>query len=502
MNDSSSGRRGAFAAIRPRSCRTAAPLSYAQQRMWLFNQLEPGNPLYNRPRATRWTGPLDGAALERSLAEIARRHEVLKARYPLAEHGPVQEVATDEPFHLALADFTAGSRDEREDAAHRWMVAEAARPFTLTEEPPFRAFLLRLAPEEHLLLLVLHHIASDRWSRALLLRELLALYPALVSGRPSPLPELRIQYADYAEWQQQRLQGAWLLGELAYWREKLSGAPAVLTLPTHKPRPAAQTHVGGLVSFALRKDLVEALTDLARREHATTFMVILAGFKALWARATGQTDLMIGVPVAGRVRVELENLIGCFANTLVLRADLSGDPTFREAVGRVREATLGAFDHQELPFEKLVAELRPRRDPSYHPLFQVLFNSQLDFASETVNIPGLRIAEVEIDLGAALVDLAVDFKLGRDCWLCHFTFNSELLDEPLVAKLADQYRMILEAAVSDPEQRLSALPRPPAAAAPDEYERLLQDLDRISEEEAERLLAAESSERSREGLSP
>jgi hypothetical protein len=451
-----SGQREVSAGIRLRSCRSSAPLSFAQQRMWFFNQLEPESPLYNLAVATRWTGPLDAAALERSLAEVVRRHEVLRTRFPMTEHGVVQEIAPAGPLHLQVLDFTVGSSEEREEGARRWMLAEAARPFRLTQESPFRAFALRLAPEEHLLLQVIHHIAWDRWSKGVLLAELVALYPALAAGLPAPLSELRIQYGDYAEWQQHHFQGHRLEHELAYWRGRLSGAPTVAGLPADRARPAAQRHVGAKVSFPLSEDLLEALTSLARREKASAFMVLLAGFKALWARSTGQADLVVGVPIAGRVRVEVEKLIGCFANTLVLRTDLSGDPTFREVLNRVREVVLGGFDHQEMPFEKLVEELRPPRNPGYHPFFQVLFTSHLDFFEKAVEIPGLRIQDVKIDFGTAFVDLSVDFKRGSAGRLCCFTYNTDLFDESTIAHLARQYGAILEAAVSDPERRLSA----------------------------------------------
>jgi hypothetical protein len=486
-----------LATIEPRPCRTSVPLTLAQQRMWLVNQLEPDSPLYNRARASRWTGPLDAAALERSLAELIRRHEVLRTRFPLSKQGAIQEIAAPDSFQLPVVDFGIPSRFEREEKARRWMLAEAGRPFHLTQEPPFRAFLLRLAPDEHLILLVIHHIASDRWSRGVLLGELVTLYTALASGRPSPLPELKIQYGDYAVWQQEHyFQGPGFEADLAYWRDRLRGAPAALSLPTDRPRPQAQTHVGAQVCLTLPADLVGSLTGYARRERASAFMVLLAGFKALWVRSTGQTDIVIGAPVTGRTGVELEKLIGCFANTLVLRTDLSGDPTFQEILSRVREVTLGGFDHQELPFEKLVEELRPPRIPGCHPLFQVLFNSHLDFAWDVIEIPGLSIEDIEIDLGTALVDLSLDFKRESAGWVCHFTYNTDVFDHSTVARLARQYRVVLEAAVAKPEQRLSALPLPLPVPASDEFERVFQELEQMSDEDAERLLA-ESRQRSR-----
>ncbi len=476
--------------ISRREGRAPAPLSYAQERMWFLNQLEPDSSVYNVPRASRWSGTLDAAALERSLGEIVRRHEILRTRFPLTDEGVVQEVLPALEFHLPRRDLTGLPATARERAARQCMIEEAARPFDLTRQPPFHATLLRLAEQEHWLVFLIHHIAFDRWSRGILLGELFELYPVFAAGGTSPLPEPPIQFSDYAAWQRERFQGDYVERDLVYWRERLRAAPPLLALPTDRARPARQTYTGGRVSLKLPAHLTESLAALARRKRATPFIVLLAAFKALLARFTGEADVVVGAPVAGRDHVELERLIGCFTNTLVLRTDLSGDPTFVDILERVREATLGGLDHQELPFEKLVEELRPPRDPRYHALFQVLFN-YLNFPYEVGQFRELRVEDVAVPLEIALVDLAVDLRRGPEDWSCTFTYNTDLFDASTIARLARQYRAILEVVVGDPERPLSDLLPDRSMGAPDASERLLQELDQISDDEAERLLAAE-----------
>jgi len=385
-------------------------------------------------------------------------------------------------------DLSALAADSVEEEASSRLLAESRRPFDLTCDPPLRASLLRLAPDVHVLVLMIHHIAFDRWSRGLLRRELAVLYSAFAASRPSPLPEPAIQYRDYAAWQHERLRTEALERELTYWRERLGGAAPVLELSSDRPRPAAPTYRGRQVSFTLTDGLLEALGSLSRRERVSRFMTLLAAFNALLARSTGQTDLVVGTPIAGRTLVELSDLIGCFTNTLVLRTDLSGDPTFRELLGRVRQVALGAYAHQELPFEKLVEELQPERSTRHHPLFQVLFN-YLDFPAAPLAVPGLRIEDIEMTLDTALVDLGVDIKRAGRTITCYVTGSADLFDAPTVSRLADQYRALLAAVAANPERRISSLPLAPAEGEPDETHRVLQELDEMSEEEAGRLLA-------------
>jgi amino acid adenylation domain-containing protein len=445
-----------------RSSGSPAPLSFAQSRMWFFAQLEPESAAYHSLRATRWIGPLEIGVLERSLAQVVLRHEVLRTRFPVVGGTAEQEVAPPGVFRLPVVDLTAFAAEEREERAREWVGVEFRRPFDLVRGSPLRATLLRLSADEHLLVLMAHHIVIDGWSMGILYRELAALYAAFSAGKPSPLPELPIQYVDYATWQRERLQGETLQRELAYWRGRLAGAPAVLDLPFDRPRPAKQTYKGGQVFRTLPADLIDALRALSRRERATLFMIMLAAFKALFWRYTGQTDLVVGTPSAGRNRKELEDLIGCFANTLILRTDCSGDPSFRELLGRVRETALGAYAHQEVPFERVVEELHPERRLQYHPLFQVMFNFR-DFPVGAPEVAGLRLQDVDIERDASLVDLSLSLGRGAEGFHCRIFYNSDLFDAATVERLAGHYQVLLAGIAADPEQRLSRLPLLPDA---------------------------------------
>ncbi|HEX8318267.1 condensation domain-containing protein, partial [Longimicrobium sp.] len=350
------------------------PLSFAQERLWFIDRLEPGSAAYNIPAAARLAGALDGAALERALGEIVRRHEVLRTVFAEVDGSPVQVVQPFGGFHLPVEDLSGLGDADREAAVGRWVRQEAARPFDLAAGPLFRAALLRLGDEDHVLLLAMHHIVSDGWSMGVLFREFSALYAAYREGRESPLPELAVQYADYAVWQREQVEGETLERQLAYWRVRLAGAPELLELPTDRPRPPVQTYRGATVPVELSAELLERLQALGRSEGATLYMVVLGAFQVLLSKYSGSEDVVVGSPIAGRTRKEVEELIGFFVNTLVLRTDLSGDPSFRETLRRVREATLGAYAHQELSFEKLVAELQPERSLGHTPLFQVMFS--------------------------------------------------------------------------------------------------------------------------------
>jgi hypothetical protein len=468
-----------------------APLSYAQERMWFLNQLEPASTVYSGVRATRWKGRLDQEALERAVGELRRRHEVLRTRFPLGAEGPSQEIEPDGPFLVPLVDLSTGGPAAAMAETHAWLAAETRRPFELTREAPFRASLLRVAQDDHVLALTIHHIAFDRWSRSILRRELGLLYAAFAAGRPSPLPEPPVQYQDYADWQRERMFSEEGVRALAYWRGRLRGAPAVLALPSDHPRQVPPTYLGRQAGFIVPQGMVEAFDRLGRRERVTLFMTLLAAFKALLARVTGQTDLVVGVPVAGRTRLELSGLIGCFTNTLVLRTDASGNPTFRELLHRVRHAALEGYAHQELPFERLVRELQPERRPGQHPLFQVLFN-YLDFPPEPLNTPGIEVDEFEIPSDAALVDLGVDIRRTGQGLTCTITGDAGMFEAPTIGRLAREYRASLESFASDPECRISALPDTWRGADPDQTDLLVRELEQMTDDEAERLLAAEA----------
>ncbi|MGB7921863.1 MAG: condensation domain-containing protein, partial [Pyrinomonadaceae bacterium] len=352
-----------------RAQRDAAPLSFAQQRLWFLHQFEPDTTAYNIPLTVRLTGPLDLPAVEKTLTEIISRHEILRTTFVYASDGQlIQVVSPALQLSLPFVDLSSLPEAEREAEAQRRAVEDLHSPFDLAQGPLLRVALLRLGEEDHVVLFTMHHIISDGWSTSILAREVATLYQAFTSDQPSPLPELAIQYADYAVWQREWLQGDVLQQQLDYWRKQLEGAPSVIELPTDHPRPAVQTFRGARHRFLIDERVSTELRQLSQREGVTLFMTLLAAFQTLLARYSGQDDIVIGTPIAGRTRAEVEPLIGFFVNTLVLRSDLTGDPTFRDALRHVREVCLGAYAHQDLPFEKLVEELQPQRDLSRSPL--------------------------------------------------------------------------------------------------------------------------------------
>ena len=381
------------------------PLSFAQQRLWFIDQLEPGNSAYNFPAAVRLKGPLNVVALEQSVNEIVKRHEALRTTFATVDGRPVQVIVPTLTLRAPVLNLQELSESEREGEVRRLVIEEAQRPFNLARGPLLRITLLRLAEEEHVGLLTMHHIVSDGWSTGILIRELALLYEAFSCGRSSPLPELPIQYADFAHWQRQRLQGEVLETQLSYWKRQLVDAPR-LELPTDHPRPAVQTFRGSHQSLLLPNTVGEALKALSRRQGVTLFMTLLAAFKILLHRYSSQEDLIVGTPIANRNRLEIEGLIGFFVNTLVVRTDLSGNPTFRELLQRVREVCLGAYAHQDLPFERLVEELHLKRNLGRNPLFQVMFVLQ-NASMQTIVLPGLTLSPVEVDNGTAHFDLTL-----------------------------------------------------------------------------------------------
>ncbi|HWK88790.1 MAG TPA: condensation domain-containing protein, partial [Longimicrobium sp.] len=352
------------------------PLSFSQQRLWLIDRLDPGSTAYNMPAGVRLHGSLDPAVLERALDEIVRRHGALRTRIEPRDGEPVQVVEPHHALRLPLLDLSERPQAEREAELRRLTDEEANRPFSLEQGPLFRAALVRMAPDDHALLVTMHHIVSDGWSASLFWGELAALIDAFARGAPSPLPPVALQYGEFARRQRERLSGGAVERMTGWWREHLAGAPHLLELPTDHPRPAVQSYRGGTTGGPLRGDLAARVEALARAEGATAFMVLLAAFEVLLARYAETDDLLLGTAVAGRGSRDVEGTIGFFANTLVLRGDLRGAPTFRELLRRVRATTLDAFAHQDLPFEKLVEELDPERSLSYNPVFQVLFTLQ------------------------------------------------------------------------------------------------------------------------------
>ncbi|HSF38933.1 MAG TPA: condensation domain-containing protein, partial [Thermoanaerobaculia bacterium] len=427
------------------------PLSFAQERLWFIDQLEPGSPLYNVAAALRVSGPLDSGVLARTLGEIVRRHEALRTVFAARAGSPVQVIMPAEPFRLPVVDLSG--LPEAEKPALTLAAEESARPFDLARGPLLRALLLRLGEADHAVLLTMHHIASDGWSMGVLVREVAALYPAFAARRPSPLPALPVQYADFSVWQRSWLHGEVLEQEIDFWRRQLAGLPPLLTLPTDRPRPAVQSYRGAARPVRLTRQM-EAL---ARQEGATVFMVLLAGFQALLARWSGQDDLAVGSPVAGRNRVETEGLIGFFVNTLVLRGNLSGAPTFRELLGRVRETALAGWLHQDVPFEKLVEELAPERSLAHAPLFQAVLVLQ-NAPFESLEIESLRLRPVEVDTTTAKFDLTVGLEESGGELVGTAGYATDLFDAPTIERLLAGFERLLAAAVAGPDLRVEELP--------------------------------------------
>ncbi|MDT5296661.1 MAG: hypothetical protein QOJ76_3541, partial [Acidobacteriota bacterium] len=441
------------------------PLSYAQQRLWFIDQLEPGNPAYNMPAAVRLRGTLDVAALESALSEVVRRHETLRASMTTIDAQPAQLIGPPLPVRLPPTDLRHVARDEREAEARRLATEEAQRPFDLSAGPLLRARLLRLDEADHVLLFTMHHIVSDGWSVKVLVREVSALYEAYARGAESPLPGLQVQYGDYAAWQREWLQGEALDTQLAYWKRQLEGAPPLLELPLDKPRPAVQTFEGGQHTLLLPRELRDSLKRLSRGEGATLYMTLLAAFKTLLHRYTGQDDIVVGTPIAGRNRAELEPLIGFFINSLALRTDFSGAPTFRELLGRVREVTVSAYAHQDVPFEKVLEELHPGRSLNHTPIFQVYFN-MLNMGSAELELAGLEAEYFTTpDLGAKF-DLTLYVEEQEAGITLRLAYNKSLFAHDRMVELLGQFEQLLTQAAASPDTGISrfSLVTPAAAA--------------------------------------
>ncbi|MCP3144849.1 non-ribosomal peptide synthetase, partial [Pyxidicoccus xibeiensis] len=439
--------------------RTGGPLptSFAQQRLWFLDQLEPGSAAYNVPTVVRLRGRMDAAVLERSLGLLVERHEALRTRFHVEEGVPVQVIAPTADVPLTRVDISAVPEASREDEAKRLAREEIRRPFNLAQGPLLRATLLRLGDTDHVLLMTMHHIVTDGWSMGVLLRELVMLYATLGAGKTPVLPELSVQYADHAAWQRERLSGEALEKELGWWRERLAGAPAVLELPTDRPRPAVQTYRGTQRLLPFSKELWESFSALCQREGVTRFMALMAAFQSLLARYTGQDEICVGVPIAGRTRSELEGVVGYFVNTLVIRTRLDGNPTFRELLARVKEAAVGAFAHQELPFERLVEALQPERSMSHPPLFQVMLVHQ-EGTTQPMEIPGLRLESLESDLGVAKFDWTLTVQDTPGGFAGALEYNTDLFEPETIDRALGHLRMLMEAATANPEQRLHDLP--------------------------------------------
>ena len=444
-------------AIRPRTGDGPAPLSFAQLRLWVLHQINPRDTSYNEVAPFRVVGTLDVPVLERALAEVFRRHEVLRSAYAQEDGDAVQRVADLAPPALAAEDLSALDADAREAALRERMQREMRTPYDLARGPLLRASLLRMGDEEHVLLIGLHHAVTDGWTRGVLLRELRTLYGAFARGEDSPLPPLPVQYGDFAAWQRQRLEGEALQQRLDWWKQHLAGAPAVLELPSDRPRPAAQSFRGGYQTLRLPMERLEALRALGREEGGTLFMVLMSAFQVLLARWSGQHDLVVGTPVAGRERQEVEGLMGCFVNTLALRGDLSGDPTFRELLRRTREASVAAFARQDVPFERVVEELRPERTTAHSPVFQAMFTLQVT-PGAAANPEGLIIRPMAFDRTTAKFDVLLDAFEGQTGLMLGLEYATDLFDASTAERMLAHLDTLLAGVLADPGARISALP--------------------------------------------
>ncbi|BAY46081.1 amino acid adenylation domain-containing protein [Scytonema sp. HK-05] len=472
--------------------RQSAPLSYVQQQLWLLAQLEPDSAAYNIVEAMQLQGDLNIDALQESLNAIVAHHEILRTTYIAEDGNPVQVIGAPRSVELKVINLINESLTEDSSTVQKLLQNEALRPFNLTSDLMLRACLIqRLAPplplgqspQENILLLVMHHIATDGWSMSILYEELTTLYQAFKDGLSNPLPELPIQYADFAVWQREWLSGEVLQKQLNYWKQQLTGATPVLELPTDRPRPPVQSYRGARQFFVLPQSLSQALHGLSRQEGVTLFMTLLAAFQTLLYRYSRQEDILVGSPIAGRNREEIEGLIGFFVNTLVLRTDMSGNPNFRELLQRVRSTAMSAYAHQDLPFEKLVEQLQPERSLSYHPLFQVMFVLQ-NVPNQTLELPGLSITSVDVDHLASQFDITLSIEETEQGLRGLWEYNTDLFDASSIERMSEHFQTLLEAIVSDPQQHVTQLP----LLTPNERQQLLVEWNNTQAEYQEQCI--------------
>ena len=436
---------------------TDLPLSFAQQRLWFLQQLEPDNSFYNEYFSMWLAGPLDAVALEQSLNEIVQRHEVLRTTFRVLDGQPVQIIAPNLTLTMPVVDLCKLSEAEQKKESYRLATEQNQCPFDLVQGPLLRWKLLLQSQNNYVLLITIHHTIYDIWSLGVIIQELSDLYQAFSTGKPASLPKLPIQYADFAVWQRQQLQGEKLKSQLSYWKQQLDKAPPLLQLPTDRPRPSVQTYRGAKQSFLLPKGLTQALKALGKKVEATLFMILLAAFKVLLYRYTGQEDIIVGSPIANRTQAEIEGLIGVFVNTLVLRTALSGDPTFEELLGRVREVMIGAYDNQDLPFEKLVAELQPERNINYNPLFQVSFTLH-NTPRAKFELPELTLTPFDVESTRAVFDLRLDVSETGSGLEGYWEYSTDLFDTARMTRMSEHFQTLLKAIATNPQQQVSQLP--------------------------------------------
>jgi hypothetical protein len=443
-------------AIQPRQGCGPCQLSYAQERIWFFEQLEPGTPAYNIPAAVRLTGALQMEALRQALSEILRRHEALRTVFRIGNDGPIQSTAPNPRLPLRIVDLRNSAQSGGDNEMRRLARQECERPFDLSVGPLLRCCLWQL-DGEFVALVITHHIASDGWSLPLLFGEMAALYEAFSNGRPSPLPSLPIQYADFAQWQREWLQGEVLERQLSYWKSRVGDAPAGPSIKTDHARASEQTFRGAKSSVVMSHALLSSLKELGRDEGVTLFMLMLAAFETLLYRYTWQEDVIVGTPIANRNRPETEGLIGFFVNTLVLRTNLGGNPQFRELLGRVRETALGAYAHQDLPFDQLVDALQTKRGMQKQPLFQVFFALNNNRAS-AFDLPGITTRPLAVDNGVAKFDIEISLVERGDSLIVAAIYNADLFEETTIKLLLERYERCVREVAADPALRLLDIP--------------------------------------------
>ena len=434
------------------------PASFAQQRLLFLQQLNPESAAYNMALPMWLTGDLNPMSLAKALNEIIRRHEPLRTTFKIVGGNAMQVIAPFVSLKLPLVDLSRLPEETREDEAMQLIKQDAKKPFDLTCDLVVRAQLFRLSPTEHIFAPNIHHVASDGWSTAIFFNELAVLYEDFCNERPSSLPEFSIQYADFAVWQRQWLQGEMLEKQLAYWKTQLANVPELLEFPKDRPRPAIQSHRGARIAFSLDKSLTDALRTLSQQKGCSVFMTLLAAFKTLAMRCSGQKDIVIGSPIGVRENGEIEGLIGCFVNTLVLRTDLSGNPTFHELLGRVQSVVLDAFDNQQVPLERLVGELKLPRHPDRNPLFQILFQF---FAGTgiTQEFGGLTMTRLwPVENNTAKFDLALTLEESGDGMVGDLEYSTDLFDRSTVTRMLGHFKILLEGIVKNPDQRIGTLP--------------------------------------------
>jgi len=438
------------------------PLSSAQRRMWFLAELEENTTAYNRSNLYRLRGALDLRALERAFHRIVARHAVLRTTFQSRDGDPVQVVAATAPIEIANLDLSQAPEPTRIDKALAAAIAASNRPFDLARDPMLRPLLIELGDNDHLLLLTMHHIASDGWSAGVLMRDLSALYESELNGNAAGadapvLKPLAVQYVDFARWQSQAARGPAMQESLAWWHDRLDGAPPLLALPGDRPRPPRQTFSGAAESFVIPSELTDRLKELARVERATLFMTLLAGFQTMLRRYTGIDDIVVGTPVAGRTRFETEGLIGLFVNMLAMRGDLAGDPSFRELLGKTRDRAFEAYEHQDLPFDSVVESLRPERNLSYPPIVQVTFQVR-NYPLEATRLDGLQVEEIDFDPGVAQFDLSLEATEKSRSLFCKLIYNRDIFDRETIVRMAGHFQTLLDGIAAEPDTHISRIP--------------------------------------------